>query len=485
MSAKKLFFLLLLSSILGGILSLLGFWWILKQPKTTTRKQIQTDNVFASRQVNIKVPDNINFTNASQSALPSVVHIKVKYANRVAMRNEEESYQDFENDAPRNHHSSGSGVIVSEDGYVVTNRHVINDATTIDVILFDKRSYTAELIGADPSTDLALLKIDENSLPFLKYGNSDQVQIGEWVVAIGNPFDLVSTVTAGIVSAKGRSISLLDDNYSVEAFIQTDAAVNPGNSGGALINTKGELVGINTAIATQTGFFAGYSFAIPVNLVRKISDDLMNYGESQRAVLGVSGKSVTAMIAEKNHLSEVKGVILMGVTKNGVADVAGLKKNDVIIMVDSNNINNLAELQTEIALKRPGDKMKVTFWRDNKKQSTKLTLLGKNGEKTPKKSKVYQKDVTQVLGANMRKITAEEKKLFDIDNGVKILMIGKGKFKECGFRNGFIITEIKGKQMKNVQDIQKMLQDAKEKNQNAVIKGIYPNGTKKECTMAW
>ncbi len=484
MSAKKLLFFLLLASFLGGSFSLLGFWWITK-PKNDVRKQIQPDNIFASRQVNIKVPDNINFTNASKLALPSVVHIKVKYANRVVAQESEETIEDFRNDTPRGHHSSGSGVIVSEDGYVVTNRHVINDATTIDVILFDKRSYTAALIGTDPSTDLALLKIDENSLPFLKYGNSDEVQIGEWVVAIGNPFDLVSTVTAGIVSAKGRSISLLDDNYSVEAFIQTDAAVNPGNSGGALVNTKGELVGINTAIATQTGFFAGYSFAIPVNLVKKISDDLMNYGESQRAVLGVSGKSVTANIAEKNHLSEVKGVILMGVTKGGVADKAGLQKNDVIIMVDNVNINNLAELQTEIALKRPGDKMKISFWRDNKKRKVELILLGKNGEKIPKKSKIYQKDITQVLGSSMRRLTGEEKKRFDIDNGVKILVIGKGKFKECGFRDGFIITEIKGKQMKNVQDIQKMLQESKEKNQNAIIKGIYPNGTKKECTMAW
>lgn len=484
MSTRKLLFFLLLSSFLGGLCSLLGFWW-LTQPKNNIRKQIQPENIFASRKVNIKVPDGINFMNASKVALPSVVHIKVKYANRVAASSEEDNYEDYGSDSPSKHHSSGSGVIVSEDGYVVTNRHVINNATTIDVILFDKRSYTAELIGTDSSTDLALLKIDENSLPFLKYGNSDEVQIGEWVVAIGNPFDLVSTVTAGIVSAKGRSISLLDDNYSVEAFIQTDAAVNPGNSGGALVNVKGELVGINTAIATQTGFFAGYSFAIPVNLVKKISDDLMNYGESQRGVLGVSGKSVTADIAEKNHLSEVKGVILIGITSGGVADKGGLKKNDVIIKVDNININNLAELQTEIALKRPGDKMKIIFWRNNKPQTTQVTLLGKNGENMPKKSKKYQKDMKQVLGASMRRITSEEKQKFDIDNGVKILVIGKGKFKDCDFRDGFIITEIKGKQMKNVQDIQKMLQECKEKNLNAVIKGIYPNGTKKECTMAW
>jgi Do/DeqQ family serine protease len=488
MSSKKLFIIVLIAAFLGGLMSLIGFWW-LTRPKTNQRKFIQTENVFASRQINVKIPQGLDFTQASKIALPSVVHIKITYPNRIHFHRQEsdETFREFKGEIPKNtpHHSSGSGVLVSEDGYIITNRHVVNGAGTIEVILYDKRSYAAQVIGTDSGTDLALLKIDEYALPYLQYGNSDNLQIGEWVVAIGNPFDLVSTVTAGIVSAKGRRISLLDDNYSVEAFIQTDAAVNPGNSGGALVNLKGELVGINTAIATQTGFFSGYSFAIPINLARKIADDLMNYGENQRAILGVSGMSVNAEIAEKEQLSEVKGVILNGINDGSAAQKANLLKKDVIVMVDNVNINNLAELQTEIALKRPGDIIKITYWRKNKKYSIKLKLLGKNGESVPQKPKENHKQTIKVLGASLRKLSEEEKKQFQLENGVKILSIGKGKMKDCGFRDGFIITQIRGKQMKNVQDIQKMIEECKQKDKSVMIEGVYPNGTKSDCSFGW
>ena len=263
--------------------------------------------------------------------------------------------------------SNGSGVIVSKDGYIITNNHVIEGGTTYEITLNDKRTFVAKLVGSDPTTDLALLKISANNLPVLKYGNSDNVNVGEWVLAVGNPFNLFSTVTAGIVSAKARNIDILQGEYSIESFIQTDAVVNPGNSGGALVNSAGQLVGINSAILTETGVFEGYSFAIPSNLVRKVIQDLKEFGEVKRAILGVRILSVDDDIAEKNGLASVKGVYIESVNPRSSADVAGLRSGDIILSVNGRNTNSIPELQEQVALFRPGDEISIDYVRNGQK----------------------------------------------------------------------------------------------------------------------
>ena len=260
----------------------------------------------------------------------------------------------------------GSGVIISADGYIITNNHVIEDAESVDVTLNDKRTFTAQVIGRDPSTDIALLKIKADNLPFIKYGDSDQLKLGEWVLAVGNPFNLTSTVTAGIVSAKGRNLGLIEGDYRIESFIQTDAALNMGNSGGALVNTKGLLVGITSAIFSPSGAYAGNSFAIPVSIVKKVVDDLKEFGEVQRAIIGVNIRDVNSDDAEKQNLGAVKGVLITGIVPDGSAEEAGLKENDVIVKFDGVDVNSTSELQEQVGKHRPGDKATVTYLRKGK-----------------------------------------------------------------------------------------------------------------------
>ncbi|MCS7073317.1 MAG: trypsin-like peptidase domain-containing protein, partial [Bacteroidia bacterium] len=322
------------------------------QGSTISEKQ----NFSLTRFNNPDFEQPMDFRSAAAQATPAVVHIK----STITKRNSRSSspfgddfnpFREFFGDGfiqPQPTDATGSGVILTADGYVATNNHVIENADKIEVILNDNRSYTATLVGTDPSTDLALLKINEKNLPFLKFGDSDKLEIGEWVLAVGNPFNLTSTVTAGIVSAKARSINILQDRFKIESFIQTDAAVNPGNSGGALINTKGELVGINTAIATKTGYFSGYSFAVPVNIVRKVMDDLMQYGEVQRGFLGIEIRDVNAELAKEKKLKDVKGVYVGKVNENSAAESAGLKEGDVITKIDEVKVNTASELQEQI-----------------------------------------------------------------------------------------------------------------------------------------
>ena len=319
----------------------------------------------------------VDFTKAAEMSVGAVVHVKTKY-NVYGKQYVDPFYQFFfgrpQQQPQGQAQATGSGVILSQDGYIVTNNHVIQQANEIEVVLNDKRSFTAQLIGTDPNTDIALLKIDATGLPTLEMGNSDDLKVGEWVLAVGNPFNLTSTVTAGIVSAKARNINILDADMKIESFIQTDAAVNPGNSGGALVNTRGELVGINTAIASQTGSYAGYAFAVPTSIVQKVVADLRQYGSVQRALLGIRMLDITSEVQQYYHLNTLEGVFIADVVSGSAAEKGGVEAGDIITAVDGVKVNSSSELQEKIARKNPGDEITLTVLRDGKRQDLRVTL---------------------------------------------------------------------------------------------------------------
>ncbi len=373
---------------------------------------------------------------------------------------------------------SGSGVIISKDGYIVTNNHVVHGADKIDVILNDKRSYEAEIIGTDPQTDLALVKIKEKDLPILTYANSDQVKVGEWALAVGNPFNLTSTVTAGIISAKGRNINILENDpekgmFPIESFIQTDAAVNPGNSGGALVNTNGELIGINSAIASQTGSYSGYSFAIPVNIVKKVVADLIEFGTVQRAFIGVSIRDIDAKFAEEKEIKNLNGVYVNGLTDGGAGEDAGVKVGDVIIKIENNPVRNVAELQEQIGKYRPGDKVNVVVIRNSKEMGLAVTLKNKDGNLGVIKKENRSATTLASLGASFETLSKEEMRKLGIQNGLKISRLENGKLAAAGIKPGFIITSIDKKKITDISDIENILQT---KAGGVLIEGVYPNG---------
>jgi serine protease Do len=335
------------------------------------------------------IPDGLNFVYAAETVTPTVVHIKSSYSSGSGyFHNPLEEFFDMRPENPRGRRGLGygSGVIISDDGYIVTNHHVIDNADLLEVTFFDGRKVKAKLVGQDPTTDLALIKISGKNLPYVRFGDSDKLKIGEWVLAIGNPYangksyDLTSTVTAGIISAKSRSIGILRDTLRVESFIQTDAAVNPGNSGGALVNLNGELVGINTAIASPTGSFSGYSFAIPVSIVKKVMNDLLEFGTVQRALLGVMISEINADVAQAQKILEYNGVFIEGVTPRGAADEAGIKANDVIISIDGKPVNTVPQLQELVAQKRPGDRINVEVLRQGHPRTIIAALKSAKGD---------------------------------------------------------------------------------------------------------
>jgi Do/DeqQ family serine protease len=375
---------------------------------------------------------------------------------------------------------SGSGVIISADGYIVTNNHVIDGATKIRVILNDKREYNAELLGKDPNTDLAVLRIDEKNLPFAVVGNSDDVKVGQWVLAVGNPFNLTSTVTAGIVSAKGRNLNLLRDQrnpesqYSIESFIQTDAAVNPGNSGGALVSADGKLVGINTAIASQTGQYAGYAFAVPANLMKKVIGDLTKYGEVQRGLLGVSIQDVNSQLADKEGLSEVKGVFVAKVNPNSAAEEAGVKDKDVIVKVDGVAVNSSSELQEQVGKRSPGDKVALVLMRNNKEVTLEAVLKNKEGKTGLIKTEKVE--TNKALDAEFETVAREERLKLKITNGVRVKKVAdKSILKKAGVPQGFIITSIDKRPVATPSEVKQALENAGE---GVLLGGINPDGSK-------
>ncbi len=419
-----------------------------------------------------------DFRKAAQKSLDAVVHIKTEILTANSSYNDFFGpFREYFDHYPQRQNvltAFGSGVILTSDGYIVTNNHVVNGADKISVKFNDGHEAEATIVGLDPSTDLALIKVDMTDLPFLSYGDSDELQVGDWVLAVGNPFNLTSTVTAGIVSAKARNINILGSRSAIESFIQTDAVVNRGNSGGALVNTEGELVGINAAIASHTGVYEGYSFAIPVNIVRKVVDDLMQYGEIQRAYIGVQIQDVDAEMAEKLGLEEVSGVYIAGVVQNGGAESAGLKEGDVILSIDGKPTKTLSSLMGVIAQYSPGNEVNVTINRDNDIQNFKVVLKNENG--TTSIVRAGDSFYNDMLAAELQQIDQGDKEKLNLSGGVKVVRIENGILRQGGINEGFILTEINGVRVNSQQN----LEDALGKSRSNIIrlKGVYPNGVK-------
>ncbi len=490
MSPKQFYFSLIFASSFGGLIALAGFHILADEEKDITSFDQVQPVKFTSNfdTASITVPEGLNFVYAAETTMPSVVHIRSTYngSGSTARNPLDDMFKDYFGDRFRDRgreqrrgRSTGSGVIISNDGYIVTNNHVIEHADEIEVLLNDNRSYPAKIVGTDPTTDLALLKVEESGLPYLTFGNSDDVRIGEWVLAVGNPFEFRATVTAGIVSQKARNINILRGaDFSIEAFIQTDAAVNPGNSGGALVDLRGNLVGINTAIATHTGSFEGYSFAVPASLVKKVMDDLLEFGVVQRALLGVSIVNVTAELAADQGLDVLAGVFIARVNKGSAADDAGIEEGDVIIEVGNVEVKNVSELQEQIARKRPGDKVLVKYIRDGREKTVNTTLKNTMGNTQI----VEAKNSVVVEGATFEDVSNEEKEKLDIDGGAKLIDTGDGKWKDAGIDEGFIVTSIDKKSIDNVQDLRNAFLN---KSGGTLIEGVYANGEEAFYGIGW
>jgi len=442
---KKIISIILFSA-LGGALTLGAYKLFIEKPQVLIENAAETKPVtVAANYANIDgtAIENTDFTVAAEKTLNAVVHVKNTSYKTVRDPFAEFFYGQGGGTKQYSQIGTGSGVIFSSDGYIITNNHVVKGATDIEVTLNNKKVYKAKLIGTDAINDVALLKIDEKDLPYITFANSDNVKVGEWVLAVGNPYNLTSTVTAGIISAKGRDLK--GNGAITDSFIQTDAAVNPGNSGGALVNTKGELIGINTAISSRTGSFIGYSFAVPSNIAKKVIEDLMEFGNVQKAILGVQGGELNGKVAENLDLDLSEGFYIASVIDKSGADIAGLQKDDVIINVDGVKITSYADLTGFLNTKRPGDTIKVSFVR-NGEEKTAYIKLSKN-----EMSKVTS------LGLELKNLDVKELKKLKIDNGVKITEITNKELLSYNVKKGFIITAINGKKVNSVDDVNEMI----------------------------
>lgn len=430
-----------------------------------------------SRMKYVNLPESrdgspMSFTMAVERSLDAVVHVKTTEFREYAAN---PLYEFFFGEQPKMESAPvlgfGSGVILSEKGYIVTNNHVIEGSDEIVVALNDRREYPAKLIGTDPTTDIALLQVDAENLTYLTFGDSDALQLGEWVLAIGNPYNLTSTVTAGIVSAKARNVGILRSEFSIESFIQTDAAVNPGNSGGALVNTRGELVGINTAIASRTGAYSGYSFAVPVSIVHKVVDDLIEFGTVQRAVLGVTIQDVTSELAQKLGLGKIEGVYVNGVRPEGAAIKAGIRSGDVIISINDFRVNSSAELQEQVSRYRPNDRVRVIVSRDGDLKQYDVVLRNLEGNT----GIVRANEVIEVLGATFVPLSDTEKRSMGIRNGLRVTSVKPGKFMKVGIREGFVLTSVNKKPVNSVKEITEILDNTQG---GVIIEGVDRDGSR-------
>lgn len=432
-----------------------------------------TDTLFAASVVPAEYPD---LTYAAENAVKAVVNIVA--TKQVEGRQYFDPFFEFfgypqGGAQQREAKAGGSGVIISEDGYIVTNNHVIEGATKLRVTLPDGRAFDAKTIGTDPATDVALIKIDASGLPTLPFGSSDDLRLGEWVLAIGYPMELQSTITAGIVSAKARQLGALNNRYGIESFIQTDAAVNPGNSGGALVNTRGELVGINTIIKTSTGSYVGYSFAVPETIVRKVVVDLKESGVVQRAVLGISFRAIDQQfideLGDDSDIKEIGGIYVASVAEGGAASEAGLRKGDVILSVDGVAVNDSATFLEQIGKRRPGDEITLKLRRGEKEITTKATLQNKAGETSLLSPESV--DVEATLGGQFETISEKSAKALDIRGGVQVVKIKQGGLLErARIKEGYIITHINDRQIRSIDDLARLT------DKISSIDGVYPNG---------
>ncbi|WP_460616841.1 S1C family serine protease [Hymenobacter ruber] len=492
MQAKQMMLGLLGSAILGGGVAVGGYK--LLEPAQVAPQAVAADPqvryTSEMRSTPYAVPEGLNFVAAAAAVTPAVVHVMTEYAApSVDQRQQQmdpflrqffgDQLEQFHGQQPQGGgQGSGSGVIIAANGYIVTNNHVIDKASKIEVVLDDKRKFEAELVGADPNTDLAVLKVKADNLPFVKYGNSDDVKVGQWVLAVGNPFNLNSTVTAGIISAKGRNIDILrrKDNMGIESFIQTDAVVNPGNSGGALVNLNGDLIGINSAIASHTGSYEGYSFAIPSSLASKVVDDLLKYKVVQRALLGVQIQEVDAKLASEKKLNTLNGVYVQGLTQGSAASQAGLKMGDIITQINGVAVNTSSQLQEQVARFRPGDKIKVSYTRGGTAGLAEAILRNATGT-----TGIVREDAIAAAikyeGATIAAVPARDLAKLGLEGGAKISGIKGSNFRETGMADGFIITRIDKNQVTKPADVKSYLDQARE-NSGALVEGVYPDGRK-------
>ena len=459
----------LLSAVVGGLTAYAVVNYMVDKPS----QSVQTYDGAQFRTVSLSHENWPDFTYAAESAVDAVVYVKVTAAPK-AQQQMPESIFDFFFGYPgatpqqRERVGSGSGVIIREDGYIVTNNHVIDGATKIEVTLNSNQTYPATLVGTDPATDVALLKIEATGLPIIPFGDSDKLRLGEWVIAIGSPYDLRSTITAGIVSAKGRSMPN-NGEFKIESFIQTDAAVNPGNSGGALVDRAGNLVGINTAIISQTGSYTGYSFAVPSNIVKKIAYDLMDFGSVKRAVLGISMQAIDDKIADDLKLSSRNGVYISEVAKSSAADKAGIKAGDVLIAIDSTKITNPASVQEAVSRFSPGDKAVATVLRDGKELRLDVTFKGTSQEN----GTLSDDGSVAFYGSSIKAADQEVLDKFGLKHGVQIVELGPGKLMEAGAVEGFVIQYVNDHPVKTPQEVI----DIVKKSKRAVfIEGVTPSG---------
>ncbi len=439
-----------------------------------------------------------DFSTAAEAVTPTVVHIRTTMTRTVRQQQVPDIFREFFGDEfggqqrqqPRRQQgqASGSGVIISKDGYIVTNNHVVQDADEVEVIMTDKRSFKAKVIGTDPLTDLAVIKVDATNLPAITLGDSDGLKLGEWVLAVGYPLDLESTVTAGIVSAKGRKIGILDQNIDrndkkpdtpVESFIQTDAAINPGNSGGALVNLRGELVGINSAIASATGYYSGYGFAVPVSLVKKVSADLLKYGNVQRGYIGIIPIELNSKVAKEKGAKINRGIYVEDAVDGGAAKQAGVQKGDVIIKMEGQPLDSEAQMREIIGRRRPGDIVNVTVDRNGTEKDLKVELRNRNGGRDI----IKKADVTAAtaslngLGADFEELSAQDAKQLGVSGGVRVKHIKEGKLAETDIEEGFIIVKANGRNVKSTKDLQTIMSTVKE-GEGLMLIGMYPNSSR-------
>lgn len=473
----KKFWIVVVSLIAGGAISLIihrivnpvdiqqFYGQIGESEQSSPREDSKLKNV----NISSEYPD---FTYAAEECVKAVVFVKVvkKSSRQEAPLSIFDYFFGFGDALPREQVGTGSGVIVTDDGYIVTNNHVISGASEIEVTIEDNKVYKAQLVGTDLATDIALLKIEAENLPVISYGDSDNLRLGEWVLAIGSPYGLTSTITAGIVSAKGRSMPNYKQEFKIESFIQTDAAVNPGNSGGALVNIRGELVGINTAIYSETGSYSGYSFAVPVNIVKKIVADFKDYGSVQRAVLGISMQNNSEIFMNEMKLSTHKGVYISEVAKGSAAESAGLEAGDVILAINGIEVKNGSSVQEMITRYRPGDKITVDILRKDKPMSFEVTLIAKE---TQQMNAYGSQGNVNLFGATLIPAPRNELEKLGLRAGVKVEKLEKGKVRNAGIREGFIITYINNTPVASPNDV---ANEIKKATRSILVEGVYPDG---------
>jgi serine protease Do len=487
----------LMAAVLGSLMTVATFQWIDNDEQGKVMMHY-TNSVplskvaYAVDEEGKAVP--LDFTVAAEMVMPAVVHIRSTYSGSGSPQSEiPEAFRDFfgpqfPQQGPQQGQAAGSGVIINSNGYIVTNNHVVKDADEVEVALYDDRTYKATVVGTDPDTDIAVLKIEEKGLPFLSFVDSNNAKVGEWVLAVGNPFNLNSTVTAGIISAKGRSINILNRNTengstAIESFIQTDAAINPGNSGGALVNLQGGLLGINTAIASPTGSYSGYGFAVPSNIVSKIVEDLIDFGVVQRGWLGVSITTVNRQLVDERDLEVTSGAFISAFADQSSAKEAGLKEGDVVVKIDNRPIKSNTSLIEYIGTRRPGDKVNITVNRDGKELSFPVVLKTREGKTTPVKREERAEVVS--LGMQLDDLDKEVLEDLGLEHGIVVKSLGDGKLaRYTDIREGFIITRVNDRPVRSVKDFNELIKN-KKPGELVILSGTYKQNPKSEYNYAF